>query len=242
MAVNFQKSFVQRNSFLHAVVFSIILSSINFKAQATNEHTDKLINLNNDKEGNQNNENNLNNIIHNSNNNNQLIERLLHENEPKTLNSLENDQLNRPSSPSGLFRVNKRSWQNLQGSWGKRDSLNKNRIDDEVIGVDGLSNGGSSVSGLRGYENPERPLADDEFDDLLLLLSRQEQQQPNQPFYNSRDILDMLRMPQHNDNADNLASPQKRAWKNLNTGWGKRVAYKNQNRNYNGRHGRLITS
>lgn len=211
MAFNSKRIFVQ-NSFFQAIVISIIVSTIHFKVNATNEHLDKLINNEKDENHNRNHE------IDISTNN----DRILAANEYKTMNSLDNDQINRHIPE--LSRINKRSWQNLQGSWGKRDAYGKSSIDDDIIGVDG------SNSNFHGYAEPGL----DEYEDLLLALSKQHQQQP---YYSNQDIIDLIRtFPERSNNDDNLArNLQKRAWKNLSDGWGKRLVSKNLgHRNING--------
>lgn len=105
----------------------------------------------------------------------------------------------------------KRSWQNLQSSWGKRDP-------------------GSIADYNNGMDSIGSDLTPDEYADILLLL--------NKPY--GVDFTSASRIPTDTDNINNgngdlindeefVGVGEKRAWNKMNTAWGKRLAGRNSN-------------
>lgn len=114
---------------------------------------------------------------------------------------------------SKQLRQQKRSWQNLQSSWGKRDN----------------------TAGFVGSSGPNRVFdsngdAAEDYAEHLLLLSR--------PYYSNGDFMDNSERA-YTDNGldfsddDLMEKSQKRAWKNLNAAWGKRVSFRNNGNSNN---------
>lgn len=92
------------------------------------------------------------------------------------------------------YRDSKRSWQNLQSSWGKRDN-----------GIDGL--------------DTTDELSADDYADLLLMLSK-----PYAVDVGGRPFIDENNNGELVNDEDFIATGEKRAWNKMNASWGKRLA------------------